>query len=329
MLILHENRHVKYESKKEKVMKERRQISLQVAHVFFRDYQLWIMVLPAVASVFIFSYIPMYGIQLAFREFDFQKGLTGGTWVGLKYILQFINNSSFFRIIWNTFRVSGLSILLGFPAPILMALLFNQVKNARIKKTLQTSVYIPNFISTVVMVAMINLFLSPSSGIIDNMLKGLGLMGQETNLLGEPSAFSMIYVLSGIWQCCGWSSIIYLAALSNVDVQLYDAAKIDGASRWRIMWHIDFVSLIPIIVMLTILTMGGILGVGFEKVFLMQSATNVQVSEVISTYTYKIGISGSRFSYGAAIGFFNTVINFAFLLIANTIAKKTTDFSIL
>jgi putative aldouronate transport system permease protein len=293
-----------------------------------RDYQLWFMVIPAIVAIFIFNYIPMYGIQLAFREFDFQKGLTGGRWVGLDYFRRFVQNPMFFTTIRNTFTLSGLSILLGFPAPILMALLFNQVHSTRVKKVLQTTVYIPNFISLVVMVAMINLFLSPDTGILDKTFKAMGLLKGDANLLAQPQSFSFIYVLSGVWQGCGWSSIIYLAALSNVDPQLYDAAEIDGANRLQIIRHIDFVALMPTAVMMLILSMGGILSVGFEKVFLMQNATNYQVAEVISTYTYKVGLQGTKFSYGAAIGLFNTLVNFIFLVATNLFSRRISGYSI-
>lgn len=303
-------------------------VPLKAIRYVVRDYQLWLMVIPAVAAVFIFNYIPMYGIQLAFREFEFQKGITGGQWVGLKYFIQFFNNPIFPRIIKNTIMLSSMSIVFGFPAPILMALLFNQVRNFQAKKILQTTVYIPNFISMVVMVAMINLFLTPKTGIVDVFLRSLGLVTSDANILAKPTNFPFVYVFSGIWQTCGWNSIIYLAALSNIDTQLYDSAKIDGANRLKILWHIDVVAIIPTAIVLLILTMGSLLSVGFEKVFLMQNATNIQVSEVIATYTYKVGIAGSRFSYGAAIGFFNTVVNFIFLLSTNLIARKTGNFSI-
>lgn len=247
----------------------------------------------------------------------------------MKYFLQYFQSPMFLTTIKNTFFIAFTSLIFGFPAPILMALLFNQIRHKTTKKTLQTIVYVPYFISTVVMVSLIRILLSPNNGIISIALKAIGLVGADVNLVGSPSTFIPVYVISGIWQACGWNSIIYFAALSSVDTQLYDAAKIDGASRPRIIWHIDLPVLIPTIVILLILNMGNILTVGFEKVFLMQNDLNVAVSEVISTYTFKIGLRSNQFSLGSAIGLFNTMVNFIFLALANTISKKVSDVSLL
>ncbi len=300
----------------------------KIGNAFLRDYQLWIMVLPAVFIILIFNYIPMYGVQLAWRDFDFAKGLGGGNFAGFKYFNQYFTSPMFFSTLKNTFVIAFTSIIFGFPAPILMALLFNQIKNKRTKKSLQTLVYIPYFISIVVLVALMQILLAPNNGIISHALKNLGVVSEDFNLLGNQSAFIPVYVLSGIWQSCGWNSIIYFAALSSVDTQLYDAAKIDGASKGKIIWHIDFPALIPTIVILLVMNMGNILTVGFEKVFLMQNTLNMPVSEVISTYTFKIGIRSNQYSLGSAIGLFNNGINFVFLILANTISKKVTDVSL-
>jgi len=294
-----------------------------------RDYQLWLMLVPAAAVIFIFSYLPMYGVQLAFRDFDFTKGFLGGNWAGLKYFRQYFNSPMFIATIRNTFIIAFTSIIFGFPVPILIALLFNQIRQQKLKRFLQTVVYIPYFISTVVMVALISILCSPNNGIVSHALKAIGLITQDLNLVGNPQTFVPLYVISGIWQTCGWNSIIYFAALSTVDSQLYDAAKIDGANRLRIIWHIELAALVPTIVILLILNMGGILTVGFEKVFLMQNGLNIAVSEVISTYTYKIGLRSNQFSLGSAIGLFNTAVNFAFLTAFNIIAKKTSNISLL
>jgi len=293
-----------------------------------RDYQLWIMVIPAVIVILIFNYIPMYGVQLAFRDFNFAKGLTGGKWVGLKYFNQYFNSPMFFTTIKNTFVIAATSIVFGFPAPILMAILFNQIRRQNIKRFLQTIVYVPYFISTVVMVALIFILCSPNNGVVSHALKAVGLIGQNVNLVGNRNTFVPLYVISGIWQSCGWNSVIYFAALSSVDSQLYDAAKIDGANRLGIIWHVELPVLVPTIIILLILTMGGLLAVGFEKVFLMQNALNITVSEVISTYTYKIGLASNQFSLGSAIGLFNTGVNFVFLMLTNIVAKKTSDISL-
>jgi putative aldouronate transport system permease protein len=295
-----------------------------------RDYQLWLLILPAIVVIFIFNYIPMYGIQLAFRDYKFDlniiKTLSGGNFRGLFYFEKFITNYLFMDLMRNTISISLTTILLGFPAPILLALLLNQIKNFRTKKILQTTVYLPHFISIVVMVGLMNVLLSPNTGIITHVLSAIG-MG-DINILGSTKTFVPLFVLSDIWQHCGWNSIIYLAALSSVDPQLYDSSKIDGANKWHTVWYIEIPALIPTIIILFILSMGNVLNTGFEKVFLMQNALNLPVSEVISTYTYKIGILGNQFSYSAAIGLFNTIINFVFLYFMNTISKKYSDISL-
>jgi len=293
-----------------------------------RNWQLWVMILPALVYIIIFNYIPIYGIQLAFRDFKYNAGFFGGDWAGLKYFNQYFSSPMFWPTLRNTFVIAFSSIVFGFPMPIILALVINQIRNQKRKKKLQTTVYLPYFISTVVLVAIINIFLSPTSGIISKILRALHLIGENANLMGDPQYFVPVYVISGIWQTCGWNSIIYVAALSSVDSQLYDAAKIDGANRWRVVWHIEIPAIVPTIIILLIMNMGNILSVGFEKTYLMQNSLNKSVSEVISTYVFNIGIMSSQFSFGAAVGLFNTVVNFAFLVLANTIAKRTSDISV-
>ena len=291
-----------------------------------RDYQLWIMIMPAVAVVLIFNYIPMYGIQLAFRDYDFSKGLTGGEWRGLHYFQQFIDSYLFADLMTNTFLISLVTIVVGFPAPIVLALILNQIRRKRLKNLMQTTVYLPHFISVIVLVGMLNVLLSPETGAVGYLMKSIGL--GHINLIASTSTFIPVYVLSDVWQHCGWNSIIYLAALSAVDPQLYDSAKMDGASRWQTIRHVDLPALAPTIIVLFILSMGGILSTGFEKIFLMQNSLNLPVSEVISTYVYRIGIISNQFSYASAIGLFNTVINFVFLLAMNAISKRVSDTSL-
>jgi len=283
-------------------------------------WQLWIMVLPAIAFTIVFAYVPMYGLQLAFRKYVPSQGLTGGEWVGFDYFLQFFNSPLFSTIMLNTIRVSLWTLVLGFIAPIVLALLVNQIASPRIKGFVQTITYMPHFISVVVIVAMINIFLRPESGFIGQMF--------SENLLADPDAFVHIYWVSDVWQHCGWNAIIYLAALSTVDTSLYEAAKIDGAGRLRLIRYVDIPAILPTAAILLILNMGSVLSVGFEKVFLMQNTLNLSASEVIATYTYKIGILGNQFSYSTAIGLFNTVINFVFLIVANHLAKRTTGSSV-
>lgn len=297
-----------------------------VLNTFKRDYQLWIMILPAIAVIVIFSYLPMYGIQLAFRDFDFSKGLTGGAWRGLYYFDQFINSYLFIDLMKNTFFISLATIVIGFPAPILLALILNQIRRKKMKQIMQTTVYLPHFISIIVLVGMLNVLLSPETGIVGYLMKSIGL--GHINLLASTNTFIPVYVLSDIWQHCGWNSIIYLAALSTVDPLLYDSAKIDGASRWQTVRYVDFPAIVPTIIILFVLSMGGILSTGFEKIFLMQNSLNLPVTEVIATYVYKIGIVSNQFSYAAAIGLFNTVINFIFLFAVNAIAKRASNMSL-
>ncbi|WP_245937378.1 ABC transporter permease [Saliterribacillus persicus] len=284
------------------------------------------MILPAIITVIIFNYIPMYGVQLAFREYDFTAGLTGGDFVGLKYFEQFINSHMFWDLIRNTLLISITTIVVGFPAPIILALLINQIRWKRGKKILQTTVYLPHFISIVVLVGLLNVLLSPNTGLLGLLIERMGFEG--TNLLASIKAFVPVYVISDIWQHVGWNSIIYLAALASVDPQLYDAAKIDGANRWQIIRNVEIPAIIPTIIILLILNMGTVISTGFEKIFLMQNSLNLPISEVIETYVYKVGIISNQFSYAAAIGLFNTLINFSLLLIMNTIAKRVSRISL-
>lgn len=293
---------------------------------FRRDYQLWLMILPAIICVAIFNYIPIYGIQLAFREYDFTAGITGGEWAGLKYFIQFINSHMFSDLLRNTLVISITTIVVGFPAPVILALLIHQIKWGKGRKILQTTVYAPHFISIVVLVGLLNVLLSPNTGFIGLIIDKLGFEG--SNLLGSIKAFVPVYVLSDVWQHVGWNSIIYLAALSTVDTELYDSAKMDGANKWQIIKNIEIPTIIPTIIILLILNMGTIISTGFEKIFLMQNSLNLPVSEVIETYVYKIGIMSNQFSYAAAIGLFNTMINFILLLIMNYIARRFSEISL-
>ncbi|MCD0447041.1 ABC transporter permease subunit [Glycomyces sp. A-F 0318] len=304
----------------------RRRAGAGPARHFRRQWQLWVMVAPAIAFVAVFAYVPMYGLQLAFREFDFAAGLAGGDWVGLKYFRQFFESPQFWTLIRNTVVISVSTLVVGFIAPIALALLVNQVLGRRRKQFLQTATYLPHFISVVVIVGMLQVFLSPSSGLITRFV---GLFGVEgANFLGSATAFVPVYVISDVWQHAGWNSIIYLAALAGVSPQLYEAARIDGAGRFSIIRHIDVPALAPTMIVLLILNMGQVLNTGFEKIFLMQNPLNLEVSEVIATYVYKIGILSNQFSYATAIGLFNTLINFAFLVVANQIAKRVSNTSL-
>lgn len=303
-------------------MKVKKKLTTRLREHFKEHWQLWVMLLPAMLYILIFSYVPMYGVQLAFREYSFKEGITGGEFVGLKYFKQYFESPMFWTTLKNTFVIAVTSIVVGFPVPIILAMIINQLKNKKWKKIVQTTVYIPYFISVVVMVSMMNIMLANSSGVISNFLKSIHFVKESTNLLGSASTFVPVYVLSGIWQSMGWNSIIFIAALSSVDPQLYDACKIDGANRFQTMIHIDFPAIVPTIIILLIMNMGNILNVGFDKVYLMQNSLNLSASQVISTYVYSVGIKSSQFSFGAAVGLFNTLINFVFLVITNHLSKR-------
>lgn len=294
-----------------------------------RDWQLWVMILPAIVYIAIFCYGPMYGLQLAFRDYDFSKGITGGDWAGFKYFIQYFESPMFWPTIRNTFVIAFFSLICGFPIPIILALAINAIKGPAWKRTVQTVVYLPYFISTVVLVAMLQILLSPTTGLVSNALKAIGLIGADANLLGDPWAFVPVYVISGIWQSAGWNSIIFIAALAGVDGQLYDACKVDGANRWQQVWHVELPAILPTIIILLIMNMGGILNVGFEKTFLMQNSLNRGVSEVITTYVYNVGLKSVQFSFGSAVGLFNTIVNFAFLMLANQISKRAANISLM
>lgn len=303
------------------VPSRRPSLPARIREHFRRYWQLWALCAPALAFVILFAYVPMWGIQLAFRRFDPDKGLTGGQWVGFKYFRDFFSSPLFGEIMANTIRISLWTLVMGFIFPIILALLINQVASPKVKGFIQTVTYMPHFISVVVIVSMLNIFLSPGTGIIGRFF------GQES-LMGSTSAITTVYWISEVWQHVGWNAIIYLAALSSVDTSLYEAAKLDGANRLQLIRYVDFPAILPTSSILLIMSMGSVLGVGFDKIFLMQNSLNLPATEVISTYTYKIGILNSQFSYSTAIGLFNTVVNFVFLIAANAISKKVSDSSI-
>ncbi len=291
-----------------------------------RDFPLWMFVLPGIIITFIFSYIPLYGVQIAFRNFNPRLGFFGSPWVGLDHFIRFFDSPYFFLTIRNTFILSLYSLIAGFPIPIILALMLNSFRHERYRKTIQTVTYAPNFISTVVMCGMLLLFLSPSVGIVNTVIQFFG--GDPINFMAEKSMWRHIYVWSGVWQGMGWSSVIYFAALSSVSPELHEAARIDGATKFQIIKYIDFPSILPTATILLILSCGSILSVGFEKVFLLQNDLNLSVSQVISTYVYKVGLIDNNVSYSAAIGLFNSVINAVLLISVNKISRKLSGISL-
>jgi len=294
-----------------------------------RNRNLYLMVLPIVVYYFIFHYIPMYGVQIAFKDFTPAKGIWGSPWVGLEKFREFFVYDSFYvwRIIRNTILINVYDIIFGFPAPIIFALLLNEIKNSIYKRTLQTVSYMPHFISTVVMVGIILDFFS-RDGLINQILKSLGVISEPISFMTEPGWFRPIYVGSGIWQHMGWGSIIYLAAISNIDPQLYEAALIDGAGRFKQAIYVTLPGIMPTIIIMFILRVGGIMNVGFEKVYLMYNPLTYETADVISTYVYRKGLLEMDYSYGTAVGLFNSLINFALVVITNQISKKLTETSL-
>lgn len=290
------------------------------------NWQLYLFVLPAVAYLIIFKYAPIYGIQIGFRDYRFSRGFWGSTWVGLKHFMRFFNSYYFSTVIRNTLTITGLSLVLGFPLPIIFALLLNEIVHGWYKKFVQTVSIGPHFISTVVLCGMLLLFLNPSSGILNHFREFLGL--ERINFLQVSGLFKWIYILSGIWQETGWSSIIYFAALSNVNPSLVEAAHIDGASKLQRMIYIKFPVLIPTMVTLLILRCGSLLSVGYEKVYLLQNGVNLRASEVISTYVYKAGLINADYSFSTAVGLFDSVVNCAMLILVNYIVRKYSELSL-
>ena len=293
-----------------------------------KNYQLYLILLLPLLYFVIFHYVPMYGAQIAFRRFLAVEGILGSPWVGLDFFVKFFQSYQFGRVVGNTVGISVYTLLAGFPVPILLALMLNNSSMPRFRKTVQMVTYAPHFISTVVLVGLILQFLSSRFGAINQLIKALGM--EPVLFMGEPAFFKSIYVWSGVWQNAGWGTIIYLAALAGIDPTLHEAAIVDGASKLQRTVHIDVPGILPTAIIILILNMGQLMNVGFEKVFLMQNALNLQASEIIQTYVYKIGIAASlpNYSYGAAIGLFNSVINLVLIVIVNSIARRVGDTSL-
>lgn len=284
-----------------------------------RNKYMYIIILPVVIYLLVFCYKPMYGIVIAFQKFRPTLGIANSPWVGLKHFKSFFIDPYFGRILRNTFTISFLSLIFGFPAPILFALLLNEVKVKWFKKTVQTITYMPHFISLVVICGLVTTFCQ-ANGLFNDIIALFG--GERENLLLNKNLFYPIYVLSGIWQGMGWSSIIYLAALAGIDQEQYEAAKIDGASRLQQMRYITLPGLLPTVSMLLILNLGSILNVGHEKVMLLYQPLTYEVADVIGTYVYRRGLISGEYSYSTAVGLFNSVVNLVFLVVSNKISKK-------
>lgn len=299
----------------------------RVIKKYFSKWQLMMMALPGVAWLIAFMYVPMYGVLIAFKDYKPRMGILHSPWAQpvFKYFEQFFSTNISSKVIGNTLALSGYSLLFTFLPPILFALSLNQVRNARVKKLVQTISYAPYFVSTVVVVGMLNSLLS-AKGFVNTFLESLGV--GPYLFMTRPEFFRSVYIVSGLWSGYGFSSIIYIAALTNIDPVYYDAAQIDGATRSQCIRYIDIPQILPTIVIMLILAMGQIMTVGYEKVYLMQSGINTSVSEIISTYVYKVGLQSVQFSYATAIGLFNSVVNFLLILITNGLSKRITHIGI-
>ena len=291
-------------------------------------WQLYILLIPVVLNFVIFHYVPMTGIQIAFKDFTIRDGVWGSAWLGFEHFERFFNAYNFWTILGNTLSLSLLSLVFSFPLSIALALLLNEIRNKRVNSTLQTIFFAPHFVSTVVVVGMMQAFLSPNTGIINILLKNLGIIEEGIYFTRKEEWFRPMFIISGLWQNMGWNCAIYISALTAIDTALYEAADIDGASRWQQLWRITLPSIMPTIIIQLILKVGHIMSVGYEKVLLMQESTNLNVSQIISTFVYEKGIRAQQYDYATAIGLFNAVINLIVLLSVNYIAKKRSEVSL-
>ncbi|MFS0776131.1 ABC transporter permease subunit [Neobacillus sp. 3P2-tot-E-2] len=285
----------------------------------FSNYQLYLFLLPALIYFIVFHYLPMYGILIAFKDFVATKGILGSPWVGFKHFERFFESFQFWTLIKNTLGLSVVQLIVGFPLPIFLALMLNQIRSEKYKRFVQTVVYAPHFISVVVLAGMIFVFFS-NNGLINNIILLFG--GDPISFMAKPEWFKPLYIASGVWQETGWAAIIYLAALAGVSPELHEAAVMDGANKWQRIFHVDIPAIMPTAVILLILSVGGIMNIGFEKAYLLQTPMNQPSAEIIPTYVYKMGLQQAQYSFAAAVGLFNAVINLILLIAVNKFSKK-------
>ncbi|MFP5106731.1 ABC transporter permease [Neobacillus sp. C211] len=283
------------------------------------NYQLYLFLLPALVYFIVFHYVPMYGILIAFKDFVATKGIMGSPWVGFKHFERFFESYQFWTLIKNTLGLSVIQLIVGFPLPIFLALMMNQIRSDKYKRFIQTVVYAPHFISVVVLAGMIYVFFS-NNGLINNLILIFG--GDPISFMAKPDWFKPLYIASGVWQETGWAAIIYLAALAGVSPELHEAAVMDGANKWQRIFHVDIPAIMPTAVILLILNVGNIMNIGFEKAYLLQTPMNQPAAEIIPTYVYKMGLQQAQYSFASAVGLFNSVINLVLLFLVNKFAKK-------
>lgn len=305
---------------------KRKKAPLFSARRLKENWQLYVLILPAFLTLLIFSYFPMYGILIAFKDYVPTLGIWGSPWVGMKYFNQFFNSYYFWDLIRNTLGIQIYGLVVGFPLPIILALALNEMKDGFWKKFAQTVTYAPNFISIVVLGGMLIAFLDPSTGILNHLLGIFGV--KPIAFMSDPKWFKTVYVLSSVWQGTGWGSVIYLAALAGVDPALHEAAIVDGASKVQRIWHINLPAIVPTMVILLILNVGSLFSMGYEKILLLQNPLNMSSSNVIATFVYSQGLINGQYSYAAAVGLFNSIINAVLLIAVNWIASKVSDNSL-
>ena len=300
-------------------MKKKNKFGQLLKTDFRKNWLIYLMLVPVIVYLLIFCYAPMYGVVIAFKDFKPRLGIMGSEWVGLKYFKEFVGSVFFSRTLKNTLMLSGLNLLFGFCAPIVFAILLNEVRNLRFKKMVQTVTYLPHFITTVIIASLILIF-TDSDGFITQIVNSV--TGHEGSLIGDKHMFRPIYVISDIWQSFGWGSIVYLAAIMGINPELYEAARIDGANKFKQIIHVTIPGMLPIIVIMFIMAVGGLMNVGWEKAFLLQSPVTYDTSDIISTFVYRKGFEDMNYSYSAAVGLFNSMINLILLIGANKMSRR-------
>lgn len=298
---------------------------LRSLQILYKEKAFWLMVLPGIIWYLIFAYGPMYGLVIAFKDFSPFKGIAKSPWVGFKWFIQFFESQFFWRLIRNTLLLNIFNIIFSFPVPIILAFLLNEVRHSWYKRAVQTISYLPHFVSTVIIVGMLVNFVAPT-GIVNNIIVALG--GEPIHFMVKPEWFRPLYIITGIWQNAGWNSIIYIAALSGIDPQLYEAAYVDGANKIKQIWYVSLPGILPTIIIMLILALGSILSVGYEKIILMYNTATYETADVINTYVYRRGVVGGEYSFGTAVGLFQSVINFMFIVTANRISRKISTISL-
>ncbi|WP_407660145.1 ABC transporter permease [Limimaricola variabilis] len=293
---------------------------------FKREWQIYVLLLPTIIWFLLFLYKPMYGLQIAFKDYSIFRGIDGSPWIGFEHFRTLFDNDQFLRAIKNTVIISFFSLLFGFPAPILLALMFNEILNQTYKRTAQTIVYLPHFISTVIIAGIVMTAFSPSAGIVNTVLEWLGM--EPIYFLTRPEWFRPIFIGSGIWQEAGFQSIVYLAAIAGVNPSLYESAVVDGASRWQMMWKVTLPSILPTIIIMLIIRIGNLLEVGFELIILLYQPATYETADVINTFIYRQGLQQGQYDLAAAAGLFNAVVAFVLVMTANTISKRVSRTSL-